>query len=462
MAKANDRREIGLAIAQKYGMSRKQAERFVQTFFEVINDGLHHDKLVKVKGLGTFKVIDVKERESVNIRTGERFMIEGREKITFTPDAVMKELVNKPFSQFETVVVNDGVDFSEIDAAHRADVTYTETEDVASSDSLEETQTPISPAHISPLADILTDEESEAPAMTVEPVVEKIDDPLDFSDNETNEENKENKHNEDAYEDKEEEGISINNKENEEEIEENSVDEVLKETMEESEVEEKDNDNDHLEEDTDMEENSSIWSKLLAFVIVAALAFGVGYWLGNRLSPQKYIPVGSSEVIEGLAHDSIMTDSTTINDSIMKAKDAIIKAKVDSVTRLNEARNDSIRARAKKIIDEKAQAEADAKKSTPVTPMTSKPEQSKVVEEQPKANDAQVLAQARSIMTHGAYNIVGTAQTITVKKGQTMKCISKTYLGSEMACYIQCHNNVAEVTEGMQLRIPKLELKKKK
>ncbi|MGM9733497.1 MAG: HU family DNA-binding protein, partial [Prevotella sp.] len=100
-------------LVSKNGLEDKEARRFVQAMFDIIQEGLDEDKIVKVKGLGTFKIIDVDARESINVNTGGRVLIEGHSKVTFTPDSVMKEIVNKPFSQFETVVLNDGVDFPE-------------------------------------------------------------------------------------------------------------------------------------------------------------------------------------------------------------------------------------------------------------------------------------------------------------------------------------------------------------
>ena len=105
--------ELSAILTVKSGLKKKDAERFATTLFEVVKDGLVSDRLVKVKGLGTFKVIDIEARESVNVNTGERVLIEGHEKISFTPDSTMKELVNKPFSQFETVVLNEGVEFDD-------------------------------------------------------------------------------------------------------------------------------------------------------------------------------------------------------------------------------------------------------------------------------------------------------------------------------------------------------------
>ena len=107
--------DLAQRLAEKSGISLQDAELFIRKMFDVANEGLQSDKLVKMKWLGTFKVMAVKDRESVDVNTGERIIIEGRDKISFTPDNILKEIVNKPFAQFETVVVNDGVDFDEVD-----------------------------------------------------------------------------------------------------------------------------------------------------------------------------------------------------------------------------------------------------------------------------------------------------------------------------------------------------------
>ena len=132
---------IADAVAKKHKITVKESEKFVSAIFDVVNEGLKTDKLVKVKGLGTFKVQAVKPRESVNVNTGERVLIEGHEKVSFTPDATMKELVNKPFAQFETVVLNDGVDFADIESksddeekAENTDEIVVSAEEIADSD----------------------------------------------------------------------------------------------------------------------------------------------------------------------------------------------------------------------------------------------------------------------------------------------------------------------------------------
>ena len=107
--------DLAKIISQKHGLSQEESETFITTLFDVINDGLYNEKSIKVKGLGTFKIIDVRERESVNINTGKRVMIESHSKITFTPDPIMRDLVNKPFAQFETVILNEGVNLEELE-----------------------------------------------------------------------------------------------------------------------------------------------------------------------------------------------------------------------------------------------------------------------------------------------------------------------------------------------------------
>ncbi len=104
-------KNIAAVLAAKKNLSPEEAEKYVDAFFSLVNEALIPDKIVKIKGFGTFKLIDVRDRESVDVNTGERMVIDGHSKITFAPDNTLKELVNKPFSQFETVVLNDGVDF---------------------------------------------------------------------------------------------------------------------------------------------------------------------------------------------------------------------------------------------------------------------------------------------------------------------------------------------------------------
>ena len=110
--------ELARAISEKFGLSAKEAENFVSTMIEIVNDALRYERQVKIKGLGTFKVLGVESRESVDVNTGRRITIGERDKISFTPDVTLRDRVNSPFAQFETFVINDDVDFSEIDARY--------------------------------------------------------------------------------------------------------------------------------------------------------------------------------------------------------------------------------------------------------------------------------------------------------------------------------------------------------
>ena len=106
--------DIANSLKEKQGLTKKDAELFVKSMFDIMKEALASDKYVKVKGLGTFKLTEVESRESINVNTGERFEIQGHTKISFTPDTTLKEQINKPFSHFETVILNDGVDFEDI------------------------------------------------------------------------------------------------------------------------------------------------------------------------------------------------------------------------------------------------------------------------------------------------------------------------------------------------------------
>ena len=122
-------------VIAKYGLDKEAAERFVQQMFAVLREGIEREKNVKVKSLGTFKITSVNARESVDVNTGERIVIEGRNKITFTPDVVLRDRVNSPFAQFETVVLNEGVDFSQTESEND---TVDATEEIENSSDVDE------------------------------------------------------------------------------------------------------------------------------------------------------------------------------------------------------------------------------------------------------------------------------------------------------------------------------------
>lgn len=123
--------DIANSLKEKQGLTKKDAELFVKSMFDIMKEALASDKYVKVKGLGTFKLTEVESRESINVNTGERFEIQGHTKISFTPDTTLKEQINKPFSHFETVILNDGVDFEDIPTENLEPQTQPEETEVA-------------------------------------------------------------------------------------------------------------------------------------------------------------------------------------------------------------------------------------------------------------------------------------------------------------------------------------------
>ena len=421
-------------LAQKNGLSRKKNVQFVNELVDLINEVLKDEKLLKISGLGTFKVIDTKDRESVNVQTGDRFVIEGRNKITFTPDAAMRELVNRPFSQFETVVLNDGVDFSDI-PEEPADEEPIIEEPVAEEPAVYGLTEPINeePATEEPAPEepiIETPIEPIEPIKPIEPIVEQpiVEQPI---------------------------------------VEQPIIEQPINDEppitplLDPENTETEENNNNETTEDTIMEEEkSNVWKWLAALIICTAIGFAGGYYVGKRFAPMKFIPVEKTEMIQGEFVDSTMIDSIYAEDSMERARDAKIKARVDSITRAHEARNESIRvAKLKKASENTAKLDAamaakqaaqqSAAPAAPAAPL-------------PKGDNSQTVNNAKAMVSNGAYTIVGTQETITVKPGQNMKKISKFYLGDGMECYIQAYNGISEATEGMKLKIPKLQVKKRK
>ena len=154
--------DIAKVLVEKSGLTQKEANKFATEMFSIIQQRLEEDELVKIKGFGTFKIINVEARESVSVRTGERVMIDSHAKVTFTPDTVMKELVNKPFSQFETVVLNDGVEFD--------DVAEDNEEDVAP---VEDVISPVEELPVVEMAQVVEEPQVEEKPQVEEPQVEE-------------------------------------------------------------------------------------------------------------------------------------------------------------------------------------------------------------------------------------------------------------------------------------------------
>lgn len=390
-------------LTSKNGLDDKESHRFIKAMFDVIQEGLDEDKIVKVKGLGTFKIIEVDDRESINVNTGERVLIEGHSKLTFTPDSVMKEIVNKPFSQFETVILNEGVDFPEPAVEEPA------VEDIIADEPAEDKEIIVEPQIDNNVAEQSVEEE---------PVAEKnvAEEPV-------------------AEEPVAEEPVA------EEPVAEEPVAEepVAEEPVAEDSVVEFTDDNDNVQsgEENSVEEsvfetsnNNSILRWILSGVAVLLLILGAAY--GGYL-------YGRYELSEEIAYKQMKADLKTAEITTKKAQVAIKK---DSVAQEVDATK--IGAMSIDNKDESANDEA-------------KTETTKTNSDKYEAMDIRVRT--------GAYRIIGEDRTVKAKAGQTVEDIATKLLGPGMSCYVEVYNGLdgkATLKEGQTIKIPKLELKKRR
>lgn len=278
--------EIAARVAKKHNITIKSAESFVSQFFDVVKEGLDADKQVKVKGFGTFKVVTVKPRESINVRTGERVVIESHDKVNFTPDATMKELVNRPFSQFETVELKDDVDFEDIPHDEEPAVEEPVVEEPVTEEAVTEEAVTEEPV----VEEAVTEEPTEEPVVE-EPVVEEavteepvVEEPVAEK---PTEETKITPLVASTPEDKPEETIAtdvVGNSEKQQE--ENPV------------------------------KKSNLWIKILAIVAVLALCFIIGRWLGQRMATSEEEPQAVAAVVDTSANDSIVTEEVLPKDGL--------------------------------------------------------------------------------------------------------------------------------------------------
>lgn len=437
MAKIQD---LAKYLSKKHKIQQKEAERFLTALVDVLNEGLHYEKLVKVKGLGTFKVIEVKNRESVDVNTGERILIEGRPKITFTPDAVMKDLVNKPFAQFETVVLNEGVTFDNLSEEPEVELTE-EPEPQPEIEQLMEEKPAPEPEVEEEQPQIVEEQPEEiiVPEETVtETVVPLAEMPV--SEVEEPEMPEETPAEETALPEVEEP-----DKPEDSEYSEDSENSEYSENSENSD----NSDNPEPSEPSDYSDNfepksSKSWIDwLLGMIAVGALMYFVGYHFGKQSAQAVQEPqvVAADTTSVEKTQAPVDTVANKVEDEKAAAQAAAARAKADSIAQAE--------AYAKAEAAKKAAYEAEVKK------------QQEEATTQSSATDSKALTNARNIVRTGAYNIVGTQQSVVVRKGQTLERISKTYLGPGMEVYVMVHNGVTEAKEGSTLKIPKLQVKKK-
>ena len=400
--------DVSRVLSERKGLNKKDASNFVNLMFDIIQQALERDGIVKVKGLGTFKIIDVDARESVNVNTGERVLIEGHNKITFTPDSLLKELVNKPFSQFETVVLNDGVDFDEpVD--------------------FEKNEEPV------PSVD------SEIPSEPVQDVSDASSMPLvDFNDD-----YKENPVSLGESPEADTPEVTIPEKSLEPEISSVSVpEEPERIAPSENEVTEDEVPEDEVTEDDDEayhETTSDGDGKKWLYALVACLiGFACGYNPQNQAVVEKSQPVVMQPVKKSEAE---------------KPKEDTAKVvKIETENPKSKAETQENKAPIVETV--KAESKNTEEKKPAEKPVVKPAEE---VVDKYSAMDSRVRT--------GAYRIVGTAQTVKVKEGDNLLKISRRNLGPDMECYLEVYNNLkasSVLKTGQEIKIPKLELKKKK
>ena len=415
MAKVND---FARELSEKYGLSLGDASDFVSAMFDVVKEELDGaDSSVKIKGFGTFKVSAVGARASVDVNTGERIIIDGRNKISFTPEVLLRDRVNRPFVQFETVVLNDGVDFSEIEEESEEEldsVSETEPQGVQLSQTVPTSQP--------------TDQSTDQPAPAEQPQGVQLSPTAPTSQST------------DHYSSSETASKAVNTEEHRdmarrlmtpktETIEEDSEELDDKTTATAPEA-----DDEGIVIGGCRQRSPRIMYVLTiaSFIILVSLGIGM-YFLYQRIEEKNHV----IDRLESRLYAQQEAAERADAQPAVAVKDTIVSN--DSLRAAEKAKKDSIAA-SKSAVEAKA-SQSSAAPSTATTP-----------------SDYNYDTRVRT----GAYIIVGVAKTVTVQPGQTLASISKAYLGEGMECYVEVLNNRHSVKAGEKLKIPQLKLKPRK
>lgn len=455
MAKVSD---FASELVGRYGLKEEEATEFISAMFDIICEQLDGaDKQVKVKGLGTFKVTSVGARASVDVNTGERIIIEGRNKISFTPEVMLRDRVNRPFVQFETVVLNDGVDFSEIDNEFNGSK-----QEVAASDSTVETANET----------VADDAEEVAEKAVVETIDESIAESVVGAEEDKSDVAIEEKASDVVPENVMDQGQK---EEAKPELKNESVPEYGHEPMSEVEADNSDesqqstvglSSDESVEKSSDDSQQSSVessattpqpkevvvaegckqrnprlmyWFSIASFVLLIFIGVGM-YFLYEQVKAKN---VAIEQLQTKLAMHS------------MALKSAAVEPKQGVASKKNIVADTTDAAKQVAITDA-AETVAKEEVSKPIEKTHEPPVAEKKKSNVPKpAADYNFDVRVRT----GAYIIVGEETSVTVRSGQTLASISKAYLGPGMECYVEVFNNRKEVKPGDKLRIPKLKIK---
>lgn len=472
---------LGKLLADKSGLSQVEAELFIRKMFDVCNQGLDADKQVKIKWLGTFKVQATKDRESINVNTGERFTIEGRDKLTFTPDNILKEIVNKPFAQFETVVVNDGVDFDEIDEKFGEEQTDDAPAQVIDFLDEEKTATP-NPEVVVIGSEKEKEKEKEAEDELAKQIaieqakLERLKQAQLEQERMQKEKLEKEKQEQERLEQErleqerlEQEKLEQKRLEQErleqERLEQEKLELAQQQQALKAVVEPAVPASDESEEEEEEEESSNShhiviprYLVVAVCLIVVALIGGMGWFAfnyGQMTAQRDHLAMQLNQYHQAPAKKVPAKPAAAPLSQEQKLRrkameDSIRMAKTAEAVKLAE-KSDEESANTEKAKQAEAKAKAEAK------------EKAKDKDEEKAASkiaSSQYDKDAR--VRTGAYRIIGVAQTVTVGAGQTLEQISTRYLGSGMECYVEALNGKNTVKAGQKIKIPKLELKKKK
>lgn len=471
-------------LAEKNNMTISEAETFIMQMFEVANSVMQADKQLKIRWLGTFKVMSVKDRESVDVNTGERIVIGGRDKITFTPDNILKEIVNKPFAQFETVVVNDGVDFSEIDRKFAFEAKEEVSAPSDEQQITEESETsPVDKSETIPAVAEISDE-PELKEDAVSGVTVQLED-LSVVSEEAEEPVSEIEEKEQPVADAQESEQPVVK---EAPVQTVNASSVLEETAacrpetkapvsQTKQTVPAGNPENAVEEEEDDEESSSDRKHYfmlpryvisVAVILILLLIGGIGWFAfnyGKMQAQRNHLALQLEEMQKvRMAKDSLAQTQTddlrtkALQDSARLAQSAEVLNGVDEHNAAAQA--DSLRkVAAAKETASKQQAEVTKQK---VAEAAGKQKTLKEAKQKAEAQAASKYDADPRVRT-GAYRILGVDHTIVAKSGQTLSSISKLYLGPGMECYLEAVNGGAiDVKAGQKIHIPKLALKKKK
>ena len=477
MSKSNISR-LAKSISSKHGLTQAEAERFISKMFEVANEGLHEDKLLKIKWLGTFKVTPVKDRESVDVNTGERIVIEGRDKISFTPDNILKEIVNKPFAQFETVVVNDGVDFSDIDekfslqavpaepiAAEmpntigeqktaEASIGQPESKNFNESKNTDEQKVADQPtAEVYPSAEAQPMAEEQSMAGEQPMVGELQMQPL--VGNTTGEQ--ESLVNEDIFT---KESSLVKNASDNEAGTSNEAVASNNAAMSDGAVP---SEEPAAEVGEEVHFHYLMIPKYLVAIICLVFVIllgGMGWFAFNfgKMQAQRDKLAMQLQTIKKPTPVATK-DSTQTSAEDSAALALKMKAQEDSIRMAETSKAVEM---AEKTEQGRVEGQALTNTSSSQIGTSSKEKGSSQAKGTAPSDPRSSAYDADPRVRTGAYRIVGVAQTVTVKDGQSLASLSRLYLGPGMECYVEAVNGKNEVKVGQKVKIPKLELKRKK